>query len=161
VVPVLRTTFDVAAPVCVYRPAGHRQRCLFCLSKNPTALTQQILPGTRVCRPIESPASRKTPCKARVWMSQLYPRYEVSGWSSHLVSRGLGLTMRSWIRQQVWDFALADGGRLQRSVKIVNLTLEPGASVALVVRVHGLNANQVFKWRRAFERSPLLEKRRQ
>jgi transposase len=35
--------------------------------------------------------------------------------------------------------------------------LEPGASVALVARAHGLNANQVFKWRRAFERGELVE----
>jgi transposase len=41
--------------------------------------------------------------------------------------------------------------------QIVNLTLEPGASVALVARAHGLNANQVFKWRRAFERGELLD----
>ena len=41
--------------------------------------------------------------------------------------------------------------------QIVNLTLEPGASVALVARAHGLNANQVFKWRRAFERGELVE----
>jgi transposase len=41
--------------------------------------------------------------------------------------------------------------------QIVNLTLEPGASVALVARAHGLNANQVFKWRRAFERDELVE----
>lgn len=41
--------------------------------------------------------------------------------------------------------------------QIVNLTLEPGASVALVARAHGLNANQVFKWRRSFERGELLD----
>jgi transposase len=41
--------------------------------------------------------------------------------------------------------------------QVVNLTLEPGASVALVARAHGLNANQVFKWRRAFERGELVE----
>jgi len=41
--------------------------------------------------------------------------------------------------------------------QIVDLTLEPGASVALVARAHGLNANQVFKWRRAFERGVLVE----
>jgi transposase len=35
--------------------------------------------------------------------------------------------------------------------------LEPGASVALVARAHGVNANQVFKWRRAFERGELAE----
>jgi transposase len=33
--------------------------------------------------------------------------------------------------------------------RIAELTFEPGASVALVARAHGVNANQVFKWRRA------------
>jgi transposase len=41
--------------------------------------------------------------------------------------------------------------------QIVQLTLEPGASVAEVARAHGVNANQVFKWRRAFERGELIE----
>lgn len=41
--------------------------------------------------------------------------------------------------------------------QIVQLTLEPGASVAEVARAHGVNANQVFKWRRAFERGELVE----
>ena len=36
-------------------------------------------------------------------------------------------------------------------------TLGPGASVAEVARAHGVNANQVFKWRRAFERGELNE----
>ncbi len=39
----------------------------------------------------------------------------------------------------------------------MQLTLEPGASVAEVARAHGVNANQVFKWRRAFERGELIE----
>jgi transposase len=34
---------------------------------------------------------------------------------------------------------------------------EPGASVALVARAHGVNANQVFKWRRALKRGELSE----
>lgn len=41
--------------------------------------------------------------------------------------------------------------------QIVQSTLEPGASVAEVARAHGVNANQVFKWRRAFERGELNE----
>src|SRR5579863_9028613 len=41
--------------------------------------------------------------------------------------------------------------------QIVQLTMEPGASVAEVARAYGLNANQVFKWRRAFERGELTE----
>ncbi|MBV8072676.1 MAG: transposase [Acidobacteriaceae bacterium] len=41
--------------------------------------------------------------------------------------------------------------------QIVQLTMEPGASVAEVARAHGVNANQVFKWRRAFDRGELVE----
>jgi transposase len=40
--------------------------------------------------------------------------------------------------------------------QIVQITMEPGASVAEVARA-GLNANQVFKWRRAFELGELTE----
>jgi transposase len=51
--------------------------------------------------------------------------------------------------------------RQRRSVaekrRVVELTLVPGASVALVARAHGVNANQVFKWRREFERGELSE----
>ena len=39
----------------------------------------------------------------------------------------------------------------------MQLTLQPGASVAEIARAHGVNANQVFKWRRAFERGELNE----
>jgi transposase len=50
-------------------------------------------------------------------------------------------------------------GRRRRSVaeklQIVKLTLEPGASVAEVARAYGVNANQLFKWRRQFERGQL------
>jgi transposase len=41
--------------------------------------------------------------------------------------------------------------------QIVLLTKEPGASVSEVARAHDVNANQVFKWRRAFERGELSE----
>lgn len=45
-------------------------------------------------------------------------------------------------------------GRKRRTVaeklSIVQLTMEPGASVAEIARTHGVNANQVFKWRRLF-----------
>jgi transposase len=41
--------------------------------------------------------------------------------------------------------------------RIVELTLVAGASVALVARAHGVNANQVFRWRREFERGELSE----
>jgi transposase len=46
---------------------------------------------------------------------------------------------------------------LSEKRRIAELTLEPGASVALVARAHGVNANQVFKWRRALTRGELSE----
>lgn len=41
--------------------------------------------------------------------------------------------------------------------RIAELTFEPGASVALVARDHGVNANQVFKWRRELKRGELVD----
>ena len=52
-------------------------------------------------------------------------------------------------------------GRKRRSIaeklSIVQLTMEAGASVAEIARAHGLNANQVFKWRRLFAKGQLSE----
>lgn len=45
---------------------------------------------------------------------------------------------------------------LEEKQRVVEETLQPGASVARVARVHGLNANQVFTWRRQY-RQGLLE----
>jgi transposase len=39
--------------------------------------------------------------------------------------------------------------------RIVEETLEPGASVARVARAHGVNANQVFKWRTLYREGRL------
>ena len=38
---------------------------------------------------------------------------------------------------------------------VVEETLRPGASVALIARTHGLNANQVFLWRKLYRESQL------
>ena len=43
--------------------------------------------------------------------------------------------------------------------RIVEQTLEAGASVARVARTHGINANQVFSWRQKY-RQGLLERGR-
>src|SRR3954447_4291737 len=52
-------------------------------------------------------------------------------------------------------------GRRRRSMaekrRIVEQTFEPGASVAKVALSNGVNANQVFSWRRAFKRGELVE----
>jgi transposase len=51
--------------------------------------------------------------------------------------------------------------RRRRSVeekrRIVEETLEPDASVARVARTHGVNANQVFHWRRQYQQGLLDE----
>lgn len=46
---------------------------------------------------------------------------------------------------------------LSEKRRIAELTFEPGASVAVVVRANGVNANQVFKWRRLLPRGELNE----
>jgi transposase len=57
------------------------------------------------------------------------------------------------------DAGVGRRGRRRRSVsqklEIVRLTMEPGASVAQVARAHGVNANQVFSWRRLVEKGQL------
>ena len=43
----------------------------------------------------------------------------------------------------------------QEKVAIVQETLEPGASVSAVARRHGVNANQVFGWRKQYQEGSL------
>jgi transposase len=43
----------------------------------------------------------------------------------------------------------------QERRRIVEETLRPGASVALVARANGVNANQVFKWRAQYRKGRL------
>jgi transposase len=40
---------------------------------------------------------------------------------------------------------------------LVALSLQPGASVARIAREHGVNANQVFSWRRLYNQGHLGE----
>ena len=62
---------------------------------------------------------------------------------------------------QAEDVSCGQRGRQRRSMaekrRIVEQTFEPGASVAKVALSHGVNANQVFSWRRAFKRGELAE----
>jgi len=44
-------------------------------------------------------------------------------------------------------------------LRIVEEALAPGASVALVAREHGVNANQVFKWRGLHQAGKLIKQR--
>ena len=61
------------------------------------------------------------------------------------------------------DVRVGRQGRRRRSASeklaIVQLTMEPGASVAEIARAHGVNANQVFKWRRLVEKGQLGDAR--
>ena len=54
------------------------------------------------------------------------------------------------------------GKRVYRSVagkrQIVELTLQPGASVAKVAQAEGVNSHQVFDWRRAYLKGKLEPK---
>ena len=49
--------------------------------------------------------------------------------------------------------------RAEEKLRIVKLTLEPGASVASVALANGVNANQVFRWKRQYERGELQPRR--
>ena len=59
------------------------------------------------------------------------------------------------------DLGAGNRGRQRRSIsekrRIVEQTFEPGASVAQVALANGVNANQVFSWRRAFKQGELVE----
>ena len=54
-------------------------------------------------------------------------------------------------RKQWCCYGLLDGDGVEERQLIVEETLEAGSSVARVALKHGVNANQVFKWRRLHE----------
>ena len=51
--------------------------------------------------------------------------------------------------------------RVRRSIaekrRIVELTFQPGQSVARVAQAEGVNSHQVFQWRRAYKRGALVD----
>jgi transposase len=63
------------------------------------------------------------------------------------------------------DGAIASGlkrrvfRRVEEKLRIVKLTLEPGASVSGIALANGVNANQVFRWKRQYERGELQLRR--
>jgi transposase len=44
---------------------------------------------------------------------------------------------------------------VEQKRQMVQETLKPGASVAIIARRHGVNANQLFSWRRQYRRGVL------
>ncbi len=43
----------------------------------------------------------------------------------------------------------------QEKIAIIQQTMEPGMTVSHVARLHGVNANQIFKWRKQYEEGSL------
>ena len=76
-------------------------------------------------------------------------------------------TLPSKLQYSQRQRGVGGGQRQRRSIaekrRIVEETLVPGASVARVARAHGVNANQVFGWRRLYlagrlgERKPAMK----
>lgn len=83
----------------------------------------------------------------------------VSVWSS--LWRSGHLVDKHGCMIQADDVSIGRRVRKRRSVAeklaIVQQTIEPGASVAEIARTHGVNANQIFKWRRLFEKGQLSD----
>jgi hypothetical protein len=72
---------------------------------------------------------------------------------------------QSFFYKQKWrpwetGFPCQLGARFNtEKLQIVQLMMEPGASVAEVAREYGVNAIQVFKWRRTSDPGELIEAR--
>ena len=62
-------------------------------------------------------------------------------------------------RQRIYGVARRQQRSIAEKRRIVEETLSPGASVERVARGHGVNANQVFSWRRLYLAGRLGEQR--
>ena len=65
-------------------------------------------------------------------------------------SAGTGSGGRQVRRRKQWS--------VQEKLQIVRETLQSGSSVPIIARHHGVNANQIFTWRREYRRGKLLER---
>ena len=65
-------------------------------------------------------------------------------------SAGTGSSGRQIRRRKQWS--------VQEKLQIVRETLQSGSSVPVIARRHGVNANQIFTWRREYRRGKLLER---
>jgi transposase len=65
-------------------------------------------------------------------------------------SAGAGSGGRQVRRRKQWS--------VQEKLQIVRETLQSGSSVPIIARRHGVNANQIFTWRREYRRGKLLER---
>ena len=65
-------------------------------------------------------------------------------------SAGVGSGGRQVRRRKQWS--------VQEKLQIVRETLQSEGSVPVIARRHGVNANQIFTWRREYRRGKLLER---
>ena len=65
-------------------------------------------------------------------------------------SAGIGSGGRPIRRRKQWS--------VQEKLQIVRETLQSEGSVPVIARRHGVNANQIFTWRREYRRGKLLER---
>ena len=65
-------------------------------------------------------------------------------------SAGTGSGGRQIRRRKQWS--------VQEKLQIVRETLQSEGSVPVIARHHGVNANQIFTWRREYRRGKLLER---
>ncbi|HEX5208531.1 MAG TPA: transposase [Steroidobacteraceae bacterium] len=65
-------------------------------------------------------------------------------------SAGTGSGGRQVRRRKQWS--------VQEKLQIVRETLQSEGSVPVIARRHGVNANQIFTWRREYRRGKLLER---
>jgi transposase len=78
----------------------------------------------------------------------------MSLWRPDLISFEDCVMMQSEVSQ---DRRVRRWRSISEKLQIVQLAMEPGASVAEIARAYGVNANQLFKWRRAWERGELTD----
>jgi transposase len=78
--------------------------------------------------------------------------------SGHLRKCPLGEYMDTWERAVVKREPQRRRWPVGEKCRIVEQTLKPGASVARVALAHGVNANQVFTWRRQYREGLLSER---
>lgn len=67
----------------------------------------------------------------------------------------MGATQNSGIEVNVDETPVRRSRSKQKRREIAEESLQPGASVAVVARRHGVNANQVFHWRKLLREGQL------
>src|SRR6185312_14025677 len=102
-------------------------------------------------------SKRSTIVSNPVWPSRPDPNPELSGIpgavqvdTSTEQSAGAASGGRQIRRRKQWS--------VQEKLQIVRETLQSEGSVPVIARRHGVNANQIFTWRREYRRGKLLER---